>query len=148
MAPFVIVIIEPPAQPLPQRLAGVECVQVNVLVLEGPPEPLDKDVVLAAAPTVHADSHVIVFQHLGKGVAGKLSALVGIEDGRCTIAAQGLLESLDAKGAVQGVGYPPGQHLAAVPVHDRHQVHVSAGHGYKRDIGCPHLVGGIDGQTP
>ena len=49
MAPFVIIIIEPPAKALPQRLAGVECMQVNVLVLEGPPEPLDKDVVLAAA---------------------------------------------------------------------------------------------------
>ena len=52
MAPFVIVIFEPPAQALPQRLAGVECVQVKVLVLESPPEPLDKDVVLAATPPV------------------------------------------------------------------------------------------------
>ena len=51
MAPFVIVIIEPPAQTLPQRLTGVECVQVNVLVFEGPPQPLDEYIVLATTPT-------------------------------------------------------------------------------------------------
>ena len=89
----------------------------------------------------------MVLQYLGEGIAGVLSPLVAIEDCWCAIAAQGLLESFDAKDTVQGVRYPPGQHLAAVRVDDRHQVHVATGHGDKRDIGGPHLVGGIDGQT-
>ena len=108
MAPFVIVIIEPSAQALPQRLAGIECMQVNVLMLEGPSEPFDKDIVLAAAPSVHADGHVVVRQHLGEGITGELSPLVGIEDCRCAIAVQGILKSFDTKGVIQGVGNPPG----------------------------------------
>ena len=107
MAPFVIVIIEPPAQTLPQRLTGVECVQVNVLVFEGPPQPLDEYIVLATTPTIHTDGDLVIDENLGERVAGKLSPLVGIEDFRWLIAAQRLFKGIDTKGAVQGVGYPP-----------------------------------------
>jgi hypothetical protein len=34
--------------------------EINVLVFEGLPPPLDEDVVLAAAPTVHADGDLVI----------------------------------------------------------------------------------------
>lgn len=39
--------------------------QVNVVMLNRPPEPLDEDIILASASAVHADS--VVFKNLGKG---------------------------------------------------------------------------------
>ena len=82
--------------------------QVNVLVLEGPPESLDENVVLATTTAVHADGNLVVFKNLGERVTGKLSPLVCIEDFWCTIAAQGLFKGFDTKSRFQGIGYPPG----------------------------------------
>jgi hypothetical protein len=47
----------------------------------------------------------------------------------------------------QGIGKTPRQDFTAVPVHDRHQVHKPTGHGNVGDIGCPNLIGMIDGQV-
>src|SRR3954470_9011516 len=54
--------------------------QVNPFVLHGPPQALDKDVVVAAPASIHADLDLVIPQHLGKIVAGELCALIGIED--------------------------------------------------------------------
>ena len=72
-------------------------------MLDRPPEPLDKDVVLAAPPTIHADGDPVVLEGLGKVVAGKLSPLVGVEDIRPAVAAQSLLKGLDTEVGVQGI---------------------------------------------
>src|SRR5690349_13283580 len=53
--------------------------QVDPFVLHGPPQALDKDVVIAAPASVHADLDPVIPQHLGKLVAGELRALIGIE---------------------------------------------------------------------
>ncbi|WP_394708055.1 hypothetical protein [uncultured Desulfosarcina sp.] len=80
--------------------------QVNVLVLEGPPQSLDENVVLAAASTIHADGDLIILEHLGESVAGKLSTLVGVENIRRTITAQGFFKSIDTKGRLHGYWRP------------------------------------------
>jgi hypothetical protein len=120
--------------------------QVKVVVFDGPPKPFNEDVVLASAAAVHADGDFVVFENLSKPVAGKLGALIRVEDFGLTIEFQGLPEGLIAEIRVQGVGDAPGEDFAAVPVHDRHQIHKSAGHGNVRNIGRPHLIGVIDGQ--
>ncbi len=117
-------------------------------MLDGPPEPLDKDVVLAAPTTIHADGDLVVLEGLDKVVAGKLSPLVGVENFRPPVAAQGLLEGLDTKVRLKGIGNLPGQDFAAVPVHDGHKVHKSPAHRDVGDIGCPYLIGSVDGQVP
>jgi len=48
--------------------------QVNPFVLHGPPQALDKDVVVAAPASIHADLDPVIPQHLGKLVAGELRA--------------------------------------------------------------------------
>ena len=90
----------------------------------------------------------MVFENLGETGAGKMGALIGVEDVRLAIAAEGFLEGLHTEIRFQGIGKTPGEDLAAVPVHDRHQVHKPAGHGNVGDVGRPHMVGMIDGQIP
>ena len=85
-----------------------------------------------------------------KGLAGELAALVGVEDLWPTLA-QGLFQSRNTEVYLQGVGQPPGQHVAAVPVPDGHQVEETPSHGYVGDVGDvggPHLVDPVDLQPP
>ena len=70
--------------------------QVDPFMLHGPPQALDKDVVVAAPASIHADLDPVIPQHPGELVAGELRALIGIEDA-------GLAE--------------PGERLARAPRH-------------------------------
>jgi hypothetical protein len=116
------------------------------MILERPPQPLDEDVVLDAPAAVHADADSLILEHPCEGSACELRSLVGIEDVRRTESLYSLLERLHAKLRLHVVGHPLGEHLAAVPVHDRHQVHEAAVHGNVGDIGRPYLVRPFDAQ--
>ena len=48
--------------------------EVDLLVFEAAPQPLDKDVVHASALAVHADHDPVPFQGAGEVVAGELAA--------------------------------------------------------------------------
>ena len=71
------------ADPLADDLFGLEAVgqvvQVDHLVFERAPQPLDEDVVHAAAPAVHGDRDACILERAGEVEAGKLAALVGVE---------------------------------------------------------------------
>src|SRR5215468_4164162 len=71
--------------------------QIDPFVLHGPPQALDKDVVVAAPASVHADLDPVIPQHLGKLVAGELRALIGIEDAGFAEPSEGLAQRLDTK---------------------------------------------------
>src|SRR6476660_2097593 len=58
--------------------------QVDPFVLHGPPQALDKDVVVAAPASVHADLDPVIPQHVGELLANELRALISIEDERRT----------------------------------------------------------------
>src|SRR5499433_583398 len=64
--------------------------QVDPLVLHGPPQALDKDVVVAAPASVHADLDPVIPQQFGKLVAGELRALISIEDAGIAEPSEGL----------------------------------------------------------
>ena len=80
------------------------------------------DAVHPPAPTVHGDLYTGVLWDLGESQVGELAVLIRIEDLRLAMARQHVLKGLDAEVALHGVGEPPGQHLAAPPIHDDHQV--------------------------
>jgi hypothetical protein len=63
-------------------------VEINLLVLDGPPETLDKNIIVDPATTVHADPDILFLQP-----AGKLTALICIEDFRLRYL-QGLVHGL------------------------------------------------------
>src|SRR5262249_26109678 len=71
--------------------------QVDPFVLHGPPQTLDKDVVVAAPASVHAHLDTVIPQHLGKLVAGELRALIGIEDAGLAEPGQSLAQRLDTE---------------------------------------------------
>jgi hypothetical protein len=79
---------------LGDRRIGVE---VNFLVFEAAPQPLDEDVVHAAALAVHADHDAVVLQGAGEIVAGEVATLVRVENFGLAVLCQRLLQSLDAK---------------------------------------------------
>ena len=141
-----VVIGDPPAKTSPQLRSGLEGVEIDALVLQGAPEPLDEDIVHPPASAIHADADFGVAQHAGEGVAGKLAALVRVEDFRLTEPGQRLLQRRDAEAGIHRVRQPPGQHLAGRPVHDRHQIEEATAHGDVRHVGAPHVIGPVDRQ--
>ncbi len=100
-----------------------------------------------ASFAVHADPDAMFLEYVGEGRAGELAALVGVEDAGCAMPGQRFVERRDAEVRVEGVGQPPGEYLAAVPVHDGHEVDEAPGHRKIRHIGAPDLIGAFDGET-
>src|SRR3954463_4313692 len=95
---------------LADRVVGPE---VDLLVLDRSPEPLDEDVVAPGALAVHADGDAGLAQHAGEVVAGELAARVGVEDLGAAMAGEGFLQRLDAEPRlpVGSADIPPGGSL-------------------------------------
>ena len=72
---------------------------LRLLVLHGPPQALDEDVVAAAPASVHADLDPAIPQHIGELVAGELRALIGIEDVGLAEPGEGLFAGSQSGGA-------------------------------------------------
>ena len=147
MWPFGVVEVDPLADDAPGLEAVGKVVQIDSLVFEGAPQPLDEDVIHAPAPAVHRDLETGRPQAPGEGEAGERAARIGIEDLRLAVAGPRLLERLDAKAGVEGVRQTPGQHIPARPIPDRHQVKKAAPHRDVGDVGAPDMVCPLDRQT-
>src|SRR6201997_3909740 len=118
--------------------------QVDPFVLHGPPQALDKDVVVAAPASIHADLDPVIPQHRGERVAGELRTLIGIEDAGLAEPGEGLAQRLDTEPCGQRVRQPPGQYPPGCPVDNRDQVQKPLLHRYVRYVSCPHLVRLVD----
>ncbi len=112
MGPAVIVVLHPIPYMKIRILEVLEGVQVDALVFQGAPEPLDEHVVHPLAFAIHRDPDAVMLQEAGPGGADELTALVRVEDLRTAVAFDGFLESLDAECRVLRVRQPPGQHDA------------------------------------
>ena len=97
---------------------------VDVLLLEGPPEPLDEYVVVGAAAAVHAQAGRAAFPVEDAGELSRrvLAALVRVEDLGPAVPVYRLAEGLLAEVRGKRRGKPPGKDAAAVPVDDCGQV--------------------------
>src|SRR5438132_7424879 len=118
--------------------------QVDPFVLHGPPQALDKDVVVAAPASIHADLDPVIPQHGGELVAGELRTLIGIEDAGLAEPGEGLAQRLDTEPCGQRVRQPPGQYPPGCPVDNRDQVQKPLLHRYVRYVSCPYLVRLVD----
>ena len=91
--------------------------KINLLVFHRSPETLHKDVVINPAPAIHTNADVFSGEDFREIDAGKLNALIGIENlGPGNL--QRPLYRPGAKIGVQGGSNIPGQNIAAVPVHN------------------------------
>jgi len=64
---------------------GVRWPQIDVLILDGTPEPLYENVVQRSSFAIHANAHVVPPQYPEERLRSELRALVGIEDLRRTV---------------------------------------------------------------
>ena len=62
-----------------------QLVQIDSLVFERTPQPLDKNIVHAAAPPIHGDRDLGVLERAGEVKAGELAALGGVKDLRFAV---------------------------------------------------------------
>src|SRR5271168_776235 len=94
-APAVVEVQIPPerATRLADAIVGP---QVDLLVFDRTPQPLDKHIVAPGAATIHADRDPILQQKSGEGGAGELTALVGVEDLRPAVSGQCFANRLKA----------------------------------------------------
>src|SRR5450759_5941446 len=96
--------------------------QVDLLVLDATPQPLDEDVVPPGALAVHADSDPIFDQHASECRAGELAALIRVEDLRFAVASKSVLKRLDAECRFHRDRYAPRQHATAEPIENTGQI--------------------------
>src|SRR5215470_15799816 len=71
--------------------------QIDLLVFDAAPQPLDKDVVAPSSFAVHDDCNVIVSERAGEGRASELRSLVGVEDIWFAVTSQCILQRFDAE---------------------------------------------------
>lgn len=148
MRAFVVVEVEVAtdvAMGLHHRLVRL---QVHRVIVQGPPEPLHEHVIDPAALAVHADPDIGCLELIGEGCARELDPLISVEDLRGSIAIEGLLQGFYAELGVQGIGETPGEHLAAVPVHDGQPVQEPSCHEDVADLRRPHRIGAKHGNVP
>lgn len=122
VGPLVVVEGDPSANAGLGLRTGLPSVEVDALILQGPPEPFDEDVVESPALAVHRDPGADPFQPVGPGEGRELRPLDGIHDLGRAEAVDRLVQRLDAKVGFERVRDAPGQHLAGEPVHDGNQV--------------------------
>src|SRR3977135_1474216 len=91
------------------RLAdGIVGSQIDLLVLDRPPQPLAEDVVAPGALAVHADRNGVVEQYASEVGRRELTPLIGVEDLRPAMLGQCFFERVDAE-----VGFHRDRHTVA-----------------------------------
>jgi hypothetical protein len=70
---------------------------VNAFIFQRPPEPLEEDVIHPAALAIYRDLVFCSKQHVNKARAGKLLALICVEDGGLAKSSHRFVVGLDAK---------------------------------------------------
>ena len=79
MKSLLIVKVEIVSQSTRSRSNRVIVVEINLLILDTAPQPLNEDVIKIAASAVPTDGNVSRFESIGKGIRSKLTALVIVE---------------------------------------------------------------------
>ena len=87
--------------------------EIDLLIFDGPPKPLDKNIIAPSSFSIHADRDVMFVWQVCKGKTGKLAALIGIEHLGLSITCQSLLDGLKTKRGIERDGYTPCEHLTA-----------------------------------
>ena len=90
-----------------QLAHGGVAAQVDVFMLDAPPKPLHKDVVIRPAPAIHADGDPLAIEHTRVGLAGELAALVAVEHLGLAVHAQGVFQAVHAKRRLHAVADSP-----------------------------------------
>src|SRR5712671_1801230 len=121
--------------------------QIDLLVFDAFPKPLDEHVVSPSSFAIHADSDAVVGENAGKGRTGKLRALVGVEDFRPAMTRESILQCLDAEGRLHRDRQPPGQNTTCRPIEHDGEIDEAVRHRDIGDVHGPDLVRSRDLDT-
>jgi len=112
---------------------------VNILLFDRPPQPLNKNIIQTATPTVHADFNISFNARCREFRTGEMAALIGIENFRD---GQGVSPFLNPQAEinVQRVRQFPGDDIARVPVDNSCQITEAMFQFDVGNIGAPNLV--------
>src|SRR5258707_10460369 len=77
MGPSSVVEVEIPADRMSRLADGFVGSQIDLLVFDAAPQPLDEHVVPPCSFAIHADRDAVAGERAGEGGAGELRALVG-----------------------------------------------------------------------
>lgn len=125
---------------------GIVSFQVDLLVFDGTPQPLNKHVVSPAPLAIHADPDTLMMQQASKFLAGKLAALIRVKNLWGALFCQGFVDCIQAEVRDQRVGQPPSQYAPREPVDHGHQIDKAFRHRDRRDVSRPGLVAARDRQ--
>src|SRR5712672_4430894 len=90
--------------------------QIDLLVFDAFPKPLDEHVVSPSSFAIHTDGNAVAGEDAVKGHTGELRALVGVEDVRPAVTRESILQCLDAEGRLHRDRQPPGQNTTCRPI--------------------------------
>ena len=125
--------------PFPAFRDALVILDIDIFVLERAPETFGENVVKDPATAIHADPDVLSFQYPRERNAGKLRALISIEDLRTTHI-HCLVESIQTEIHLQASRKTPGDDIAAPPVHYGYQVHKATMKSDTRYVRRPNLI--------
>ena len=100
-----------------------------------------KEVVTPSAFPIHRDTNAVAFELRSEGIAGQLTALIGVEEAKRPLAGYRFLHSLHVKLHIHCAGKAPSQHCAAVPINQGTKVHPVFAHTHVNDVHSPDLIG-------
>src|SRR6202163_2665270 len=114
--------------------------QIDLLVFDAFPKPLDEHVVSPSSFAIHADGDAVVGEDTGKRCSGDRRALVGVEDARPAMTSESILQRLDAEGRLHRDRQPPRQNTTCRPVQHHGEIDEATRHRDVRDVHGPDLV--------
>src|SRR5713101_9283120 len=92
-----VIKVEIPADRMSGLADGFVGSQIDLLVFDAAPQPLDEHVVPPGPFAVHADGDAVAGKQTGERRARELRALVGVEDFRPAMTSERILQGLDAE---------------------------------------------------
>ena len=140
MQVFPIEELEVPMQALIRKNAILDSIQVDVLVLGAPPQPLNKDVVDGLALSVHADPDIFFLQQGDIRLNTELAPLVAVQDLGLTMDEYSFGDDPDDPIRRHAVAQYLSDHLSGIDIDDGIQIHDALAHRHIGDVYGPHLV--------
>ncbi len=147
MRPDLIIELDVTVEPLLRVTNRLVRVEIDLLILEAPPEAFHIYVIPPTAAGIHTDLDALVIQQTRELQTGKLTALIGVEDLRMAILRDRLPHRVEAEVRGQRIGEPPRQHSATRPVQDGEERHEAPTHGNVGEVRRPDVVRANDLQT-
>src|ERR1700675_3263365 len=114
--------------------------QIDLLVFDAAPQPLNEHVVPPGPFAIHADSDAMAGKQTSERRARELRTLVGVEDFRPAMTSESILQRLDAESRLHRNRQPPRQNTTCRPVQHHGEIDEAVRHRNVRDVHGPDLV--------